>query len=129
MTVVAVNPNFSLDPRVANAVFTRTFDGRKGVDFSAYNDAVDFLRGRGFSVGTRCIARQIGVMYGRDWQIAKWRNLTAQERTELHGVLIGERRLGSVRVAIFWNAPAFAIAAVAEPHVADRIVSTWAAQR
>ena len=120
-------------PREDRAVFRRTFDGRPGVDFSALNDAQDFLTQRGFSFGPSCVdiggAKPQGVMFGRDWRIAKWRHLTGEEQAQLHGSITGDRRRGPVRVAIFWNAPAFAIAAVAEPHVADKIITTWATQR
>jgi hypothetical protein len=111
----------TIDPREDRAVFRRTFDGLKGVDFSAYNEAVEFLRQRGFSVGETCRGKPCGVMYGRDWDIAKWCNLTGDEQAQLHGTVTGEMRYGPVRVAIFWTAPAFAIAAVAEPYIADRI--------
>lgn len=125
-------------PREDRAVFRRTFDGRHHpdgscVDFSALNDAQDFLDQRGFSFGPGCCdvggAKPQGVMFGRNWHIAKWRNLSSDEQAQLHGTITGNRRKGPVRVAIFWNAPAFAIAAVAEPIVADRIVSAWATQR
>lgn len=129
MTIIAINRHKTMDPREDRAVFRRTFDGREGVDFSAVNDAEAFLTQRGFSFGPGCIGCPQGVMYGRDWHIAKWRNLTGDEQAQLHGTITGDRRKGPVRVAIFWSAPAFAIAAVAEPHVADRIVSTWATQR
>lgn len=135
MTIIAINRTTSFDPREDRAVFRRIFDGRPGLDFSAYNDAIDFLQQRGFSIGPPCVGKDgsgpkpCGVMYGRNWQIAKWRNLTSEEQAQLHGTVTGDRRCGPVRVAIFWNAPAFAIAAVAEPYIADRIVSTWATQR
>jgi hypothetical protein len=129
MNVIAINPRDTFDPREDRAVFRRTFDGRPGVDFSACNDAESFLLDRGFCFGPACVDKPQGVMYGHNWRIAKWRNLTSAEQAELHGTICGDRRRGPVRVAIFWNAPAFAIAAVAEPYIADRIVSTWAGQR
>lgn len=120
-------------PRADRAVFRRTFDGRPGVDFSALNDAQQFLTARGFSFGPPCVevdgARPQGVMFGLNWRIAKWRHLTSDEQARLHGTLSGDRRTGPVRVAIFCNAPAFALAAVAEPHVADAIVTALASQR
>jgi hypothetical protein len=127
--IVFINPRETADPREDRAVFRRTFDGRAGIDFSALNDAEAFLTARGFSFGPGCIGKPQGVMYGSNWQIAKWRNLSPTEQSQLHGTITGDRCKGPVRVAIFWNAPAFAIAAVAEPHLADRIVSTWATQR
>jgi hypothetical protein len=138
MNIIAINPRISFDPREDRAVFRRIFDNRlvkdgSCVDFSALNEAQEFLAARGFSYGPACEdngqAKPQGVMYGRDWRIAKWRNLTADEQARLHGTITGDRRRGPIRVAIFFEAPAFAIAAVAEPYIADRIVSTWANQR
>lgn len=133
MTIIAINPRISFDPREDRAVFRRIFDNRPGVDFSALNEAQEFLTARGFCFGPPCeengSAKPQGVMYGRDWRIAKWRNLTPDEQARLHGTITGDRRKGPVRVAIFFEAPAFAIAAVAEPYIADRIVNTWATQR
>lgn len=133
MNVIAMNTDSNLALRTDRAVFRRTFDGRAGVDFSALNDAQEFLKARGFSFGSPCsengVDKAQGVMFGTGWQIAKWRDLSAEDQARLHGTLTGPRRKGPIRVAIFWEAPAFAIAAVAEPYVADRIVSTWATQR
>lgn len=130
MTIIAINSSSaSFDPREDRAVFRRIFDNRPGVDFSGLNDAEAFLTARGFCYGPSCVGKPQGVMYGRDWRIAKWRSLTSEEQARLHGTLTGDRRIGPVRVAIFFSAPAFAIAAVAEPWIADRIVNTWATQR
>lgn len=128
--IVTIN----FDAQQDRAVFRRSFDGRPGVDFSALNDALDFLKARGFSVGPGCqdamgADKPHGVMYGRDWTIAKWRDLSPEDQARLHGTLSGPRRKGPVRVAIFWNAPAFAIAAVAEPEHAGRIITQWTDQR
>jgi len=123
----------NFDPLKDRAVFRRTFDGRPGVDFSALNDALEFLTARGFSVGPGCQDamggdKPHGVMFGQ-WKIAKWRDLSPEDQAQLHGTLSGQRRKGPVRVAIFFTAPAFAIAAVAEPEHADRIVTQWVSQR
>lgn len=111
------------------AVFRKVFDGTPGDDFSAFYAAVVFLEARGFTVGPGSIGNPCGIMYGRDWQIAKWKNLTAQEKAQLHGALSGDRRRGPVTVAIFFHAPAFAIAAVAVPEHADAIITARSKQR
>ena len=111
-------PVTASDPRIAQAVFSRTFEGRTGLDFSALNDALEFLWHRGFSVGPGCVGYPQGIMYGR-WKIAEWFNLNAKEREQLHGILSGERRRGPVMISIFMSAPAFAIAAVASPGLAE----------
>ena len=124
MTIIAIRPQPVADDREASAVFSKTFDNERGIDFAALNDAQAFLIDRGFSFGSPCIGCPQGVMYGR-WQIAKWRNLTHSEITGLHGVVSGDRRKGPIKVSIFWNAPAFAIAAVAQPYLTKRLVDTW----
>lgn len=111
------------------AVFRKVFAGRPGIDFSAHNDAWVFLDARGFTIGPSSVGDPCGVMYGREWQIAKWRNLTAQEKAQLHGAICGDRRKGPVTVAIYFHAPAFAIAAVASPEHAGSIVTAWSNQR
>jgi hypothetical protein len=116
LRLVPVSP--APDPRIAQAVFSRTFEGRTGLDFSALNDALEFLWHRGFSVGPGCVGHPQGIMYGR-WKIAKWYNLDAEECGQLHGILSGERRRGPVLISIFMSAPAFAIAAVASPGLAE----------
>jgi hypothetical protein len=110
-------------------VFTRTFTGKPGEPFSAINEAQGFLASRGFSFGPGCSTDRVGILFGRGVFIAKWRNLTPMERAQCHGVIEGPRRTGPVTVRIFFTAPAFAIAAVASPEVADAIVTAWSNQR
>lgn len=129
MNTIALNPRDTSDPREDRAVFRKTFENRPGVDFSALNEATEYLAQRGFSFGPGCAGKPSGVLYGRHWLISKWRNMSPQQQAELHGTICGDRRNGPVRLAIFWSAPAFAIAAIAEPYVADRIVTAWANQQ
>ncbi|SDD93546.1 hypothetical protein SAMN05216337_101786 [Bradyrhizobium brasilense] len=117
-------------PPEPTVVFTKVFDGKKGMDFSALNDAETYLKDRGFSVGPGCAASgKSGIVYGRCWRIAKWRNLTPLEQRQCHGVIEGDRRNGPVTIKIFFHAPAFAIAAVSDPEVAGAIVTAWSEQR
>lgn len=117
-------------PQPPAAAFEKRFDGRPGCCFSAVNDAEAFLMERGFSYGPGCAAsRKAAVMFGRNWTIAKWRNLTPLEQRRSHGVIEGDRRTGPILVRIFFSAPAIAIAAVASPETADAIVSVWQGQR
>jgi hypothetical protein len=113
-------------PQPPAVVYSKTFNGRAGVDFSALNDAEKYLTDRGFSFGPGCAAsRKAGILYGRDWVIAKWRNLTPLEQRQCHGVIEGERRAGPVKVSIFFTAPAFAIAAVSAPETIGAVVDAW----
>lgn len=104
-------------PPAPEPVFIRTFEGRPGIDWSALNEAQDYLRARGFSYGPTCVSHKSGVMYGRGWHIAKWRNLTPLEQHQCHGVIESKAgdswRHGPLTLRIYYHAPAFAIAAIA----------------
>ena len=87
-------------------------------DFGAMRAAEDWLRARGFSVGSTCRGYPRGVLYG-DYSIAKWRNLTSAEVAGLHGVMRGNRAGGfrgaDVTIELSErDAPAEAIAAFKE---------------
>ena len=56
-------------------------------DFSAVNAARNWLRDRGYSIGSMCMDMPIGILKG-DWSIAKWRNLTMKERKQLDGQMV-----------------------------------------
>lgn len=62
----------------------RTFD--EPGEFESLRAAEKWLKDRGFSLGTLQRGAPIGVMLG-DCDISKWRNLDADERAEMHGVL------------------------------------------
>lgn len=117
-------------PPAPAPAFEKRFEGRPGCCFSAANDAEAFLAERGFSYGPGCAAsRKAAVMFGRNWAIAKWRNLTPLEQRRSHGVIEGDRRDGPIILRIFYSAPALAIAAVASTETADAIISVWDGQR
>lgn len=69
-------------------------------DFKAMYAAEKWCEANGYSVGStergspRCLVRG-------DWVVAKWRNLTAAERLECHGVMTGDMRNGPVTVEVF----------------------------
>lgn len=98
--------------------FIKTFEKRD--DFGAMYDAEEWLRQRGFSVGSPCRGYPRGILHG-DYQIAKWRNLDRSEIIALHGVMRGnargEFRGSAVTVEIFDDAPADAIAAFKQSEV------------
>jgi|SRR5947209_12617624 len=97
------------------ADFIRTFD--QTGDFAAMHAAERFLSERGFSVGSNQRGAPRGVMFG-NYDIAKWRNLGADERLELHGTLIGDGRNGPLALRIYASAPAGAIAALTQAEAA-----------
>ena len=71
--------------------FQKTFD-QKGT-FEALYACQRWLTANGYSYGSTCCAEPVGVLKG-DYVIAKWRNLTRQERAELHGTVDGDFREG-----------------------------------
>jgi hypothetical protein len=97
--------------------FTRTFDFPG--DFTAFNAAVSFLRARQFSVGPLQGPDPVGILFGPQIVIAKWRHLSKAQRDALHGIITGaDKRGGPVTVEIYATAPAAARAAVAQSKAA-----------
>lgn len=68
---------------------TYEFQG-DGSDFSALAEAEKWLRDHGFSVGSMQRGDPRGILFG-DWDIAKWRNLSDQDKKELDGTMVGRR--------------------------------------
>ena len=64
-----------------------TFD--QSGDFVAVDLARVWLKDHGYSCGSMCMDMPIGILKGY-WRIAKWKNLTAKERTQLDGQLISK---------------------------------------
>lgn len=89
---------------MTKTVFHKTFSGQGA--FDALHAAEDFIRSIGASCGSNQRGAPTGIMFG-DFDIAKWRNMNARERGELHGVIdAGDHRNGPVAVRIFDSAPA-----------------------
>lgn len=64
--------------------------------FDALYAAEAWCRENGISFGASCCTGPTGLLFGKlDW-IAKWRNLTPKERSELHGTMSGDFREGPV---------------------------------
>lgn len=61
-----------------------------GTAFGATYKAEKWLRDNGYSVGSSCVFSPQGVMKG-DFIIAKWRNLSPKERSEMDGTLQAAR--------------------------------------
>jgi hypothetical protein len=97
------------------AKYQRTFVGG-AEDSSPLLECEAWLKARGFSIGRLQGPSPRGVMLG-DYDIQKWRNLSAEDRADLHGQVI---RLTTLRnspvvVLIRPDAPA----AVIEAFLAD----------
>ena len=67
---------------MADQVITFTQDG----EFSAYYTATKWLQDHGYSYGSMCMDMPIGILKG-SWCIAKWRNLSSEERQQLDGTI------------------------------------------
>lgn len=64
--------------------------------WAALQAAQAWCKEQGISVGQSCVTGPSGLLFG-DWGwIAKWRNLTAKERSALHGTMEGDFREGPV---------------------------------
>lgn len=71
-----------------------------GNDFSANRDARKWLDENGYSYGSMQGSSPIAIFKG-DCIIAKWRNLSTQDKKLLHGTIeSSDHRNGSVRVRI-----------------------------
>ena len=77
--------------------FQKVFD-QQGT-FEALHAAQCWLRENGYSFGATCACCPVGVLKG-DYLIAKWRNLTRQERAELDGTLSGDFREGPLTLTL-----------------------------
>lgn len=92
---------------MSSVAFKKTFTD-EGV-FAALNTVEDFLAAHGFSFGKNQRGEPTGILYG-DFDIQKWRNLRANERKALHGIIeAGDHRNGPVTVTIYDTAPVEAL--------------------
>ena len=78
--------------------FTKEFVG-EGV-FAALYEAEGWLRAHGYSFGSLCVPQPVAIMLG-DYQIAKWKNLTQNERNQADGTMTALCfRTGPVKVTL-----------------------------
>jgi hypothetical protein len=77
--------------------FVKVFKGKE--DFESQHAAEKWCRDNGISYGSTCAMAPQALLFG-DYDIAKWRNLTAKERNQVHGVIEDSRREGPVTVKI-----------------------------
>ena len=77
--------------------FTKKFEGAN--TFEACRAAEDWCKKQGLSIGSMERGSPRGLMYG-DYIIAKWRNLSWEERRALDGAMVGDMRNGPVCVEL-----------------------------
>ena len=77
--------------------FEKKFE-QKGT-FAAWNAACRWLRDNGYSYSSTCVGGPVGVLKG-DYCIAKWRNLTPKERSQLDGTVYGDFREGPLTLRL-----------------------------
>lgn len=70
--------------------FEKIFPG-DGSTFSAKHEAERWLKDNSYSVGSSCVGHPQGVLKGEDICIAKMKNLTKEEISQLDGFLYGDR--------------------------------------
>ena len=74
---------------------------REEGDFASVYKAEKYLKENGYSYGSMCGDEPIAIMKG-DVLIAKWKNLSTEERRKIDGIMTSEDfRGGSVVVEIF----------------------------
>ena len=69
--------------------FKLTF--HKSGDYGAIDAAERWCREHNVSVGRHQAGAARGLLFGKDYEIQKWRNLSKAERDQLDGVLLGGR--------------------------------------
>lgn len=93
------------------SLITKVFDGIG--DYGGLRAAEAWLKARGFSVGQEQSGHPIGVLLG-EVTIGKWRSLSAEDITDLHGRLTTPTlsyRAGPVTLTMRPDAPSAVIEA------------------
>lgn len=91
--------------------YTRTFSAKE--EWRASSDAERYLEARGFSHGPQQGGNSIGILLG-DSIIPKWTMLSAEDKTDLHGLMeaeLGNFRFGPVTVWLRPDAPSSVVEA------------------
>lgn len=77
--------------------FDHSLDFNSELAFGAYTKACEFARSIGMSVGALQASGPTALVRG-DALVAKWRNLSSDERARIDGVIVGDKRNGPVTV-------------------------------
>lgn len=77
--------------------FDHSVDFNSELAFRAYTKACEFARSLGMSVGSLQSSAPTALIRG-DVLVAKWRDLSRDERAQLDGVIVGDKRNGPVTV-------------------------------
>lgn len=73
------------DPYNMKTPFTKTFD--EPGDFGSYHAAAAWLMHEGYSCGSMCSGLPTAIIKGREIYIAKWKNLSGEERSKVDGTI------------------------------------------
>lgn len=79
-------------------------------DFQACHTAEEWLRERGFSIGSSQGSEPRAIWHG-DCCISKWRGLSAADKRDMHAKMTGDQRSGPVHIHLCPGASVDAIAA------------------
>lgn len=71
-----------------------------GGTFEAMYAAQRYLTANGYSYGSSCYPQPTAIMKGQ-YHIAKWKNLTEKERSQVDGTMTGDMREGPVVITFF----------------------------
>jgi hypothetical protein len=80
--------------------------------WAAKDAAEDWLHARGFSIGPSQVCAPRAIWHG-DYSISKWRNLSPQEKRDVHAIMEGDIREGPVTIKLMPGATDEARAAFA----------------
>ncbi len=83
--------------QITGKISAKTVVFTQSEDFAAFHAAEAYCQERGYSVGRMCRDSPIGLKLG-EWNIQKWYNLSHDNRTQLDGLITGDKRNGPVTV-------------------------------
>jgi hypothetical protein len=69
-------------------------------DFQAYRSAEYWAKQNGYSYGSMCSPQPTALFKG-DCYVAKWRNLSNNDRRQVDGIITGEYRSGPVKITLY----------------------------
>ena len=69
-------------------------------DFMAYRSAEYWAKENGYSYGSMCHP-QPTALYKGDFSVAKWKNLSTKDISQVDGVITGEYRNGPVKITLY----------------------------
>jgi hypothetical protein len=86
---------------ITNRKIVKEIFFREEGTFQSLYAAQKWLYDNGYSYGSNCAGAPIGILKG-EYNIAKWKNLSAAEKNLLHGVMVSDDfREGTIAIKFF----------------------------